>query len=149
MNWNKNKSIVLTQVGTVCFALVVLALDIAAYWVSQWFVAHRLYNAYEGVLMMVSIYSCSVFGWIFLWQLWTLLRSIKRGEVFTPANIRRLRAASWCCFFTAAICFASGFYYLPFFIVSGAAGFTGLFIRVMKNVFAQARDMKNELDLTV
>jgi hypothetical protein len=156
MNWDKDKSILLSQIGTVCFAVLLLALDVSCWWVTRWIVANRLYQGEVGApitrevtLMMVSILTGSVLAWIFLHRLWTLLLSIKRGAVFTEANVRRMRAMSWCCMGAAAICLASALYYLPFLLVGLAAGFTGLIVRVVKNVFQQAIAMKDELDLTV
>ncbi len=156
MNWDKDKSILLSQIGTVCFAVLLLALDVSCWWVTRWIVANRLYQGEVGApitrevtLMMVSILAGSVLGWIFLHRLWTLLLSIKGGEVFTGANVRRMRVMSWCCMGAAAICLASALYYLPFLLVGLAAGFTGLIVRVVKNVFQQAIAMKDELDLTV
>ena len=156
MNWDKDKSILLSQVGTVCFAVLLLALDVSCWWVTRWIVANRLYQGEVGApitrevtLMMVSILTGSVLGWIFLHRLWTLLQSIKGGAVFTAANVSRMRVMSWCCMGAAAICLASALYYLPFLLVGLAAGFTGLIVRVVKNVFQQAIAMKDELDLTV
>ncbi|MBR0354665.1 MAG: DUF2975 domain-containing protein [Oscillospiraceae bacterium] len=156
MNWDKDKSILLSQIGTVCFAVLLLVLDVSCWWVTRWIVANRLYQGEVGApitrevtLMMVSILTGSVLGWIFLHRLWTLLQSIKGGAVFTAANVSRMRAMSWCCMGAAAICLASALYYLPFLLVGLAAGFTGLIVRVVKNVFQQAIAMKDELDLTV
>ena len=156
MNWDKDKSILLSQIGTVCFAVLLLALDLGSYWLTTLYVANQMYHGHadsqmmrEVWLMMATILTGSVLGWIFLHRLWTLLRSIKRGEVFSEANVRRMRAMSWCCMGAAAICLASALYYLPFLLVGLAAGFTGLIVRVVKNVFQQAIAMKDELDLTV
>ena len=156
MNWDKDKSILLSQIGTVCFAVLLLALDLGSYWLTTLYVANRMYHGQadpqmmrEVWLMMATILTGSVLGWIFLYRLWTLLRSIKRGEVFSEANVRRMRAMSWCCMGAAAICLVSALYYLPFLLVGLAAGFTGLIVRVVKNVFQQAIAMKDELDLTV
>lgn len=149
MNWDKDKSILLSQICTAAFAALLLALDIGCYWISNWFLLHRLHHDYEGILMMVSLYTGSVFGWVFLCRIWTLLASIKRGEVFTEGNVRRLRGMSWCCAGTALICIVSALYYLPFSLVGLAAAFTGLIVRVVKNVFQQAIAMKSELDLTI
>lgn len=156
MNWDKDKSILLSQIGTACFAALLLALDIGSYWLTTLYVANQMYHGHadpqmmrEVWLMMLTILSGSVLGWIFLHRLWTLLRSIKRGEVFSAANVRRMRGMSWCCMGAAAICLASALYYLPFLFIALAAGFTGLIVRVVKNVFQQAIAMKDELDLTV
>ncbi|MFR1758596.1 MAG: DUF2975 domain-containing protein, partial [Christensenellaceae bacterium] len=59
------------------------------------------------------------------------------------------RITSWCCFGACLICFASSFYCLPILLIAIAAGFMGLIVRIVKNVFEQAITMKDELDLTV
>ena len=40
-------------------------------------------------------------------------------------------------------------YYMPFLIVSAAAAFVGLILRVVKNVFAEAVRLKDENDYTI
>jgi hypothetical protein len=50
----------------------------------------------------------------------------------------------------AVICgVAAVWYCLPMLVIAGAAGFMGLIVRIVKNIFRQAIDMKNELDYTV
>lgn len=44
---------------------------------------------------------------------------------------------------------ASGFYYFPFWLLCGAAMFMALILRVIKNVFAQAEEIKRENDYTI
>ena len=97
MNWSKDRSILLTQILTVIFGVALLALDISAYWISDWFLLHRLHHDYEAIMMMITIYACSVYGWIFLFQFWFLLVSIKHGEIFTNENVLRLRNVAWSC----------------------------------------------------
>ena len=43
----------------------------------------------------------------------------------------------------------SALYYMPFLIVSAAAAFVGLILRVVKNVFAEAVRLKDENDYTI
>ena len=43
----------------------------------------------------------------------------------------------------------SSFYYLPFFALCAAAVFMALILRVIKNVFAQAEEIKKENDYTI
>ncbi len=149
MNWNKDKSIVLSRVCVAVFAACLLALDVGAYWVARWFVVTRFQNWQRGALLMVSIYAGSVFAWICLAQLWRLLGNIRRGELFTAGNVRCMRVVSWCCAAAAGICLVSAAYYLPFLFVAVAAGFMALIVRIVKNAFQQAIAMKDELDLTV
>ncbi|MBQ9685124.1 MAG: DUF2975 domain-containing protein [Oscillospiraceae bacterium] len=149
MNWTKDKSITLSRVGVAVFAALLLALDISCYWIAQWYARWRFYHFQYGALLMLSVYLGSVFGWICLWQLWKLLGNIRRGEVFVLENVRRMRRISWCCLWAALICLVSAAYYLPFGFVAIAAGFMALIVRIVKNAFQQAIDMKEELDYTV
>jgi hypothetical protein len=41
MNWDKDKSILLTQISTAIVAALLLALDIGCYWAASWFVLLR------------------------------------------------------------------------------------------------------------
>lgn len=149
MNWTNDKSILLSQVCVAIFGLLLAALDIGCYWATAWFISLRNMPRQSGVALMVTLYLCSIFGWLLLIELWKLLGNMKRGEVFTEANVRLLRAVSWCCVGAAGICFVSCVYYLPFLFVSIAAAFMALIVRIVKNVFQQAAAMKSELDFTV
>lgn len=149
MNWSTNKSIILSQVCVVIFALLLAALDIGAYWAVGWYIRLRGMAWQQGAGMTATIYLCSVFGWVLLWQMWRLLGNIRRGEVFTLSNVRCLRTVSWCCVAAGAICLASTFFYAPFAAVAIAAGFMALIVRIVKNVFQQAISMKDELDYTI
>ncbi len=149
MNWDKDKSILLSQICTAVFAALLLALDIGCYWAVSWFVLLRGLERGRVWYFIATVYSCSVFAWLLLWNLWGLLGSIRRGEIFTPENVRRLRAVSWCCVGAALLCMLSASYYPSFLLIAVAAGFMCLIVRVVKNVFQQAIAMKSELDLTI
>ena len=49
----------------------------------------------------------------------------------------------------ALLCLVSALYYPSFLLITAAAGFMCLIVRVVKNVFQQAIAMKSELDLTI
>ncbi len=150
MNWNKDKSIVLSQVCVVLFALLLLALDVGGYWFTGWFcVTMRGMPWQTAALMMGTIYAGSAFGWLCLYQLWRLLANIRRGALFVSDNVRCLRIVSWCCVWAAIIAALSAAYYPPFLFIAAAAGFMSLLVRIVKNAFEQAITMKDELDLTV
>lgn len=149
MNWTCNKSVRLSQLCVVVFAVLLLALDGGCYWAVGAFIRLRNMHWQIGILMMLTIYLCSIFGWLLLVRLWRLLRNIQRGLVFEEENVSLLRAVSWCCVGACVICLASTLYYLPFLVVSIAAGFMALIVRIVKNVFQQAIAMKTELDFTV
>ncbi len=149
MNWTKDKSIVLSQVCTAVFALLLAALDIGCYWAVRWFIHLRNMPWQCGIAFMATIYLCSVFAWLLLFHLGKLLGSMKEGRVFIEENVKHLRAVSWCCAGAAIICLVSCIYYLPFLFVSIAAAFMALIVRIVKNVFQQANAMKSELDFTI
>ncbi len=149
MNWNKDRSIVLSQCCIGLFAACLLALDIGCYWAVGWFTRLRGMPWQLGVCMMVTIYLCSVFGWLLLAHLWRLLRNLRAQRVFEAENVRLLRAVSWDCVGAGALCLLSCAYYLPFAALGVAAGFMALIVRIVKNIFAEAISMKSELDFTV
>ena len=149
MDWNSDKSISLSRVCVAVFALLLAALDVGAYWLVGFFIRLRGMGGPQGMLMMISVYLCSVFGWVVLWKLWRLLANMKLERVFVSDNVSLLRAVSWCCAAVAVICLISVAYYLPFLVAAMAAAFMALIVRIVKNVFQQAVRMKDELDYTV
>ncbi len=81
--------------------------------------------------------------------LYKLLDNVKKDTVFVPENVRYLRVISWCCFIVAVLYFVLGFRILLGFAIAAAAGFFGLIVRVIKNVFYEAVVIKSENDLTI
>ena len=149
MDWNENKSVRLSQGCVVLFAALLLLLDVFCYAAVNWFIHLRGMQRQTGVLMMGTIYLCSVFGWLLLWKLWRLLCNIRAQVVFDLKNVALLRAVSWCCVGAGLVCLGSAVYYLPFLAIAIAAGFMALIVRIVKNVFEQAILMKDDLDLTI
>ena len=149
MNWSKDRSIALSRGCVVLFMILLAALDSGCYWAVRWFIGLRFMPWQSGVLMMVTIYLCSGFCWVLLVRLWQLLDNIRLQLVFDLRNVKLLRQVSWCCVGAGAVCLVSCLYYLPFIAVAIAAGFMALLVRIVKNIFQQAIDMKAELDLTI
>ena len=74
----------------------------------------------------------------------------RAGTVFSALRGLAVRRISWCCAGAAVLCLAAVFIcYRPFAVLAAAAGFMALLVRVLKNAFAQAVRMKNELDYTI
>ena len=81
--------------------------------------------------------------------LFFLLLRVRRGEVFTDRSVALIRGVSWCCL---GLCIPFGFLGLYFqlsWIVCLLAVFLGLSLRVCKNAFEEATEIKQENDLTV
>ena len=148
MNWSKDKSILLTQAFLILFCAALLALDIFMFPVTQWYFG-RIISGTKYQVTVTILYVCSMIGYVFLFCMWKLTSNIRKSEVFTDVNVRYLRIISWLCILVSLVCFAGGFFLRAFFLVSAAAAFMSLIVRVVKNAFQQAIAMKDELDLTI
>lgn len=97
------------------------------------------------------LYISAVTGTAVLICLHFLLQNIAAGQVFVPSNIRLLRLLSWLCFCVAGIFLAAVLaqVHIIFLLAAAAVAFIGLLLRVVKNAFAEAVELKNENDLTV
>ena len=94
-------------------------------------------------------YPCGLLGILTVLLLMGMLKRIKNDEPFTRENVLALRLISLCCFLVAIITFAGAFVVKSFILVSMAAGFFGLILRVVKNVIQRAVELKEENDLTI
>lgn len=150
MKWSKDNSILLSKIcvwvfaagALLCAAMLPSALD--------GIVVRRGMEVRTGrSLAMASFYSLMIPTAVALWSLYRLLRNISREQVFVEANVRCLRVLSWACYLAASICLMSSAYYIPFLFVALMAGFMGLILRVVKNVFAEAVALKQENDYTI
>lgn len=149
MDWNNDKSVRLTAVFTVLFALILLSADILGFIWMPWYVSVSAIEEKHLSFLALTIYSASIFAWICLYAMFRLLSEIGAGQVFTERNTLMLRIISWCCAGACLVFLASVLYYPPFMIIAAAAAFMMLIVRVVKNIIQQAIDMKAELDLTV
>lgn len=151
MEWSRDKSVVLSRIFVVVFAILLATADIGAYWLVSGFmeISYTLGGLKDGYFLLATVYSCSIFAWILLVNLWKLLTNIQRGMHFETSSVRYLRISSWCCAGVCAICLLSTLYYVPLILVSIASSFMALIIRIIKNIFEQAIAMKTELDYTV
>lgn len=152
--WNKDKSIVLSQIlvkiGYVFVAVCVIA-------------APRLVEVYETILesrnlpsmhtpLLITIYACVLPEGTALVCLDMLLRNIKKSRTFVSQNVKLLRILSFCCFGVAGVfVYFSVYYpYRPFtFLIVFATAFLGIILRVVKNCFQQAIAIRKENDFTI
>ena len=153
INWSHKNSMRLSRVMVILFGVALVLLDLFAQDVTI-FLSGRLLGQTgiglgEGLVFMVTLYVCSLSGYVLLYSLYRLLGNLEGGQVFIPKNIAYLRRSSWCCVMVAVVCVVGIPTYPSFAIVTVAAGFMALIIRIIKNVFEQAILMKDELDFTV
>lgn len=152
MKWSSKSSMVLSRVMVLLFVVALVLLDVFAIRITgvlgRWFLGYSG-GLKEGLIFVGTLYGCSIPGYILLYSLYRLIRNLEQGQVFVPQNVAYLRRVSWCCVAAAIICFAGVGTYHSFLIITVAASFMALIVRVIKNIFQQAILMKDELDLTV
>jgi hypothetical protein len=147
--WSDKKSISLSKFFLVIFMVLLGIVILTAPWLVNQFLYSRAGLLEDRIPFLVTIYIGSIPAATLLVCLFRLLQKIEKGEVFIDLNIDFLRWISWSCFMGAIISLLSTLYYLPWVFVSIAAAFMGLIVRVLKNVIAQAVELKNEADLTI
>ena len=146
-------SLAISQLLVKIFLGVLVGVDVAAYWLVEWFLSWTRYRLTGDrpwqALFLLTIYAASIPAYFALYRLYRLLANLDNGQVFVEQNVICLAVLSRCCWAVAAICLASALYYLPYLMVMVAAAFMALILRIVQNVFRQACEMKDELDLTV
>ena len=149
--WDDEKSITLTRCVVVAALIGSIAMTLGGPWVTAWFIAAAGLRPSTGLTatLLVLGYACAALAIGMLVSLYKFLRRIEKGEVFVPENVAALRRISWCCAGAAVVCLAAAYIYLPFAFLGVAAAFMALIVRVLKNAFAQAVHMKDELDYTI
>lgn len=148
--WNGKKSISLSKFSVAVFAVLLVGTVISAPWLVRWLLDFsRADLAGKEIFFLSTIYSGSIPAAVLLFCLYRLLSHIELDNVFITVNVEHLRRISWSSFAGAIICFVSTAYYLPWIFVAIAAAFMGLIVRVVKNVVAQAVELKNESELTI
>ena len=151
--WDDHKSITLTRYVVALAILGSAVMTVCGPWLVRWLMTTHHLNqegpAVEIVLLLLG-YLCAALAFWMLYNLYRFLGRLEQGEVFVPQTVLALRRISWCCTWAAVLCLPVGIWiYLPFAFLAVAAGFMALLVRVLKNAFAQAVRMKDELDYTI
>ena len=151
--WDDHKSITLTRYVVALAILGSAVMTVCGPWLVRWLMTTHHLNQ-EGpaveVVLLVLGYLCAALAFWMLYNLYRFLGRLEQGEVFVPQTVLALRRISWCCAGAAVLCLPVGIWiYLPFAFLAVAAGFMALLVRVLKNAFAQAVRMKDELDYTI
>ena len=127
--WSDQKSIILTRVvvaGTIAGCGI---MTVSGPWLTRWMVSAHALPPASGPVLLGMGYVCAVLAFVMLISLYKFLRRIEAGA--------------------AVVCLAAAYIYLPFAFLGVAAAFMALIVRVLKNAFAQAVHMKDELDYTI
>lgn len=116
---------------------------------TKWYITYMGRPSNVRNVILAVCYTCLPFAMIALFSLRRLLKNIMQGDTFVTDNIKQLNILFLCCAAAAVITFFSGYFYLPFYIISVAAAFFSLILRVIKNVFRSAIEIKAENELTI
>ena len=157
MNWTKDKSIALSKICVFIFAALGIVLNIYIHHNIRSIITRRMYIPLsEGGLLkqyiifaLIALYIMDILAYTALPLLYKLLCNIHRSEVFIEANVKYLRLLSWCCFIASFICFILTFFYIPFILLVAGGSFMGLILRIIKNVFTEAIEIKQENEYTI
>jgi hypothetical protein len=156
--WNAGRSIELTRICVIALLVLCCGMAAAGPFLTKWFLQEVMAGrsrcgagtAASFAILLAIGYACAAAAVTMLFLMLRFLKRLSGGQVFIPENTVDLRGISWCCVAGAVFTLAVGLlFYLPFLIISGAAGFMALVVRVVKNAFDQAVGMREELDLTI
>lgn len=146
--WKKEYSLLLSKICTVVAIAALAGILAGAPWLFSFMREKLAFNQYAAC--MTVGYAVGFILCFALVRLYALLRNIGKEKVFTAANTAHIRAVSWCCWAAALILLVGSFScHLVVLVLSLAAAFAGLVLRVMKNVFAEAVAIKEEHDYTI
>jgi len=101
------------------------------------------------ILSLVSAYCIVLDMMLADGLLFCLLLNVRKGEVFTDPTVSLIRGVSWCCLALCVPFGLLGLYFQLAWLVCFLAVFLGLCLRVCKNAFEEAVQIKQENDLTV
>ena len=148
--WSRRQSLVLSKV---CVGLLVAAdfvMMCTSPWILEWLFGYSQNASTRFIVFFyLTIYIGGLAAALLLYQLFRLLMNIGRGDVFIEQNVVRLRSISWLCGLGAVLGAASAFYYLPWAALAVAAAFMCVIVRVIKNIMAEAVEMRQEINFTI
>ena len=145
MKWNNDRSLLLSRVCVWVFTVLLAALLLTAPWFWNWI----LWRSSVRMVYIGVTYASGVPAAVVLFCLHRLLRNISEEEVFIQENVRSLRIMSWCLIAAALVYLVGSLFDWYLVVFAAAAACVGLILRVVKNVFAQAVELKNENDFTI
>lgn len=99
--------------------------------------------------LMTALYISALPGLVCSAVLMKLLLNIKKEEIFIKSNVTILRILSYCCIFVGIEYLVFAHRYISMLLISFAALFFGLILRVIKNVFEKAIVIREENDFTI
>ena len=151
--WTKTKSLLLSRILTVvAAALFVMVAFLLPYMIKFYDSLTEPIGLIKGDIFIpfcIGLYIAVIFAFIALYFLYRLLDNISKDIVFDNANTKCLRAISWCCILAAVVFFILCLWRYIFALPAILVLMFGLIMRVLKNVFEKAVEIKSENDFTI
>ena len=101
------------------------------------------------VPLLITFYVCAAFGFVIQFVLNKLIKNIGSEKVFIDENVKLLKILSYCCFAIAVVTLIFARFRILVFVITFAAAFIGLILRVIKNCFTEAIRLREENDFTI
>ncbi len=154
--WSNDRSVILTQcIIKICYVILTVVSVGLPFIFDKGFYTFDILGEIKSYVIG-PFYAVVPAGYAALICLDKLLINIKWHRVFVSANVKLLRILSWACVYAATVGFISfivillkDFMFETMFILSAGEFFVALIVRVVKNVFEKAIEIKEENDLTV
>ncbi len=99
--------------------------------------------------LMTALYISALPGLICDIALMKLLKNIQKEQIFTAQNVFLLKILSYCCIFVGIEYLIFAHRYITMILIAFVALFIGLILRVIKNVFDKAIEIRVENDFTI
>ncbi|MCI1269617.1 MAG: DUF2975 domain-containing protein [Ruminococcus sp.] len=152
--WNKTKSLILSRIMTTAATIIVLLMTFFVPAISEWYndisEAKGFFESINITIpMCIILYICESLALMAFHSLHTLLKNISNDKVFVKDNSDCLRKISWECMLAGAAFLILGIWRFVFIFPAFMAVMFGLIMRVLKNVFEKAVEIKTENDFTI
>ena len=154
--WNSKRSIILTKFCILTLMLVsVIMMFYGKYLISRFLILTGgakidISNEFSFYIITFISYMLGIIALLTLFCMLRFIVNLENDLVFVPQNIKWLRFISYGCLSAGLLLIiATVVYHKLFLVLSLAALFMMLIVRVIKNAFEQAVKMKEELDLTI
>ena len=146
---HSTKTVTLTLWVNRFVALVVFILLFTLPALLDWYCQYRTLQGPERTALTIAFYCCAAVVFFALWHMDALLRSIRRGQVFVPANVRHIRMLCLSSGIVALICTPASVCYYPLIFMVAVMGFLCLTVGVLCQVMSAAVELREENDLTI
>ena len=151
--WNSKRSIILTKFCILVLMLAsVIMMFCGKYLISRFLILTGgakidISNEFSFYIITFISYILGILALLTLFCMLRFIVNLENDLVFVPQNIKWLRFISYGCLSAGLLLIiATVVYHKLFLVLSLAALFMMLIVRVIKNAFEQAIEMKEELD---